>query len=221
MRFHCLSTRGALVLLVLILCPLLAGCVGMMANLMHVGWGNFVPPKYDGFAQQRVAVICVSQSSLFGPTAAAEEIAERVHDYLGARVAEIQMVQRQEIDRWIDENDWNDIDYRELGRGVGAQKLVAIELKSFSLYEGKTLFKGRADIELTVYDLTVPNGAVVYENQPPQIQYPLTAGQYTADSSEADFRRRFLDVIANQIARDFYKYDVAEDFGRDSTALGF
>jgi hypothetical protein len=218
---HCPRSTLVLASAILICSPSLVGCVGLVANLLHVGWGNQVQAKYEGLEGQRVAVVCVSQSSMFGPTQAALDIAEEIQDYLRKEIVEIQVIDQQEMDQWMDEHDWNQIDYRELGQGVGAQKLIAVELSSFSLYEGKTLFKGRADIELVVFDLTQSGSDPVFEEIPPQIQYPVTTGQYTADTSEATFHRRFIDVIANQIARNFYAYDVADDFGRDPTSLGF
>ncbi len=198
-----------------------SGCIGLAAHLMHASFGNKVKPRYEGLAEQRVAVVCVSQSATFGPTAAAHEIARRVEKYLATNVEEIQIIDQQEIDSWMDSHEWNQIDYREVGQGVNAQKLIAIEIKSFSLYEGKTLFKGRCDLEFKVYDLTTPEASIVLEDIPPQVQYPLTSGMYTADTTEESFRRAFIDVIAVRVARNFYPYDVADDFGRDPTNLGF
>jgi hypothetical protein len=201
--------------------PTMVGCVGIAAQLLHIGLGNMVQPKYEGLAEQRVAVVCVSQSSLFGPTTAAVEIAEQIERNLKSAIPTIHVIDQQQINAWTDEHDWNQIDFRELGQGVGAQKLVAIELNSFSLYEGKTLFKGRADVAITVYDLARASNEPVFEEVPPQIQYPITTGQYTADTTEETFRRRFIQVIAKRVARNFYAYEVAEDFGEDPTALGF
>lgn len=218
----CCSSRHALVAFTAVLLFLSAsGCVNLAAHLLHAGMGERVKPRYDGLKTQRVAVVCVSQSATFGPTAAAHEIAKRVEKYLAMNVEEIQIIDQQKIDAWMDENDWNQIDYREIGQGVDAQKLVAIEIKSYSLHEGNTLFKGRADIRVAVYDLTNAETPVVFEEIPPQIQYPITSGVYSADTTEEAFERGFIDVISSRVARDFYTYDLREDFGRDPTNLGF
>ncbi len=197
-----------------------SGCVGLLANVLNASMGNFVPARYDGLAEQRVAVICISQSSSFGPSSAADQIAARVERYLQKNVADITLVPRQEIVDWMDRHDWNQIDYREVGQGVGAQAVVAIDLLNFSLYEGKTLFKGRADLEVSVYDLNTSD-SIVYNQTPPTIEWPITGGRHVADTSEADFRRQFVDLIGSKVARHFYPYDAAEDFGRDATLMGF
>jgi hypothetical protein len=196
------------------------GCVSLIAHLLNASMGNRVPAAFEGLAERRVAVVCISQSSLFGPTQAAQDIGTTIESYLQRRVPEIQLVDQQEIADWMDQHDWNKIDYRELGTGVGAQLLVAAEIKSFSLYEGRTLFKGTAEVGLTVYDLT-QKGRIVYQSSLPAIHYPVTGGRYTADTSEEEFRREFIDVVGYRIARHFFDYDSIEDYGRDPSFVGF
>ncbi len=206
------------VCLAAVLLPLV-GCVGTLANLINAGWGNLVPARFTGLEERRVAVVCVSQSSLFGATNAAAEIGKRIQSLLQQRVPEIQLVEQQQIDDWIDKHDWNQIDYREVGQGVRADLLVAVDLTSFSIHEGKTLYRGKADVHVAVHDIAA--GRVVYEDVPPQMVFPVTAGMYTTEVSEEEFHRQFVDVVANRIARQFYEYEVTEEFGRDPTELGF
>lgn len=194
------------------------GC-GMAINLIHAGWGNLVPAEYDDLRQRQVAVVCVSSSASFGPRPVSETIARQVSALLKENVRDIQLIGQQTIEQWIDENDWNQVDYLEIGSGVGAERLIAIDLVSFSLHEGQTMYKGRADVEITVYDLS-DEGAVVFQRSLPEIQFPQNSGQHTADISEREFRRQFVNVVANRIARHFYAYDFKEDFARDPTFIG-
>lgn len=215
--------RGCFLLIGLLFLSFHTGCIARFAaTLMHAGMGNKVPPKYSGCAvpDRKIAIVCLTQSSSFGSTTAAESICENVIKYLRNHIEEINLVDQQEIDRWMDENDWNQIDYRELGQGVGADVLVAIDIRSFSLHEGKTLYKGRADVEITVYDLGL-NGKIVFEEAPPEIQYPVTAGFFTSEISESEFQKQFVDFVAYRIARNFYPYELSEDFGRDPSSVGF
>lgn len=212
--------RLSAVFLVVFLVVTAGGCVGLVANLMHVGMGNLVQPQFADLVGRRVAVVCVSSSSSFGPTTAAEEIAKRVQKYLKEHVPDIKLTSQQEVADWMDRHDWNFIDYREVGEGVAADMLVAIEIKSYSLHEGPTLYKGRADVRVAVHDMAL-DGEVVYEQSPPQIQYPVNSEHHTADVSEEEFSRIFADVVANRVARQFYAYEVAEDFGRDRSVIGF
>ncbi len=79
------------------------------------------------------------------------------------------------------------------------------------------MFKGRANVHLVVYDMT--SGTAVFSKSPPEIEFPITAGIPTTSTSERDFRKMFLDNLANRIARNFYAFDMNEDVARDVTTL--
>jgi hypothetical protein len=212
-----LTQRARLAVLLIIL-GATSGCIGTFANLMHVAQGNVVPPAFTGLKGKRVAVVCVSPSDAFGPAEATMVISRHVGKLISANVKDVQVVQPREIERWIDENDWDYLDYKMVGRGVKADLVVAIDLSSFSLHEGKTLYKGRADVQVKVYDLT-EGGEEVFAYQPSQIQYPENTGHHTTDMNEEAFRRQFLGIVASRIARQFYPYDTKEDFARDASVI--
>jgi hypothetical protein len=193
--------------------------VGLLANLIHVGTGEMVPAQFTGLTEKKVAVICVSNASAFGPTAASSELGRKVAAMLGQQVRKIEVVDPQEVADWIDQNGWDQLDYTALGEGVGAQMLVSIDLNTFSLHDGPTLYKGRADVRLRVYDIE-QDGKVVFDKEPPQIQFPIQAGYYTSEISEREFRRKFLAVLAQRIARHFFAYELIEDFAQDTTLIG-
>ncbi len=194
------------------------GCVGLVANLIHAGWGNMVPVRFDQLAGRRVAVVCMSSAASYGNSTAAIDIAGRVESKLRERIPEITMIDQQAIELWTDEHQWNEIDYRELGEGIQTDFLIVVDLGEFSLHEGATLYKGRALVGMSVYDINA--GKVVYQIDPTQVDYPVNGGQHTADTTEDAFRSRFLEIIASQVARHFYSYDLKEDYGRDPTFIG-
>ncbi len=196
-----------------------SGCVGLVANLMNVAHGNLVPAQFKGLEERRVAVVCVSNSEAFGPTSASVALSKQVGKLLEQNVREISLIDPQAVADWIDENGWDYMDYVALGKGVDAEMLVAIDLDGFSLHEGRTLYKGRAEVSITVYDL-LQSGKEVFATIPPQIQYPRNSGYHTTDLSEAAFRRQFLTIVSSQIARHFYAYDAKEDYARDVSLVG-
>lgn len=214
-----LRLRVASMILAACLLMTTTGCIGFLANMLHAGLGGMNPAQFDGLVGRRVAVVAVSDSSSFGPTTAAEEIARQIEKTIEENVKEIQIIDQQAVAEWMDRNDWNQIDYQELGKGIGAESVVAIDIGTFSLHDGKTLFRGRSDIELRVYDVT-DAGRVVFEDAPPQLVYPAAAGLHRTDTTEANFRRVFIRVVASRIARYFYAYDATLDFGQDAMLLG-
>ncbi len=197
------------------------GCIAKFAaNMLNASLGNKVLAKFDGLEEKRVAVISVSGSASFGSTSATEIITSKVEAKLRDNVRRIRIVNQQEIGDWMDRNDWNEVDYQEVGEAVGADIVVAVDIQSFSIYDGPTLFRGKSDVTVTVYDVR-NGGAVLFEQSPPQIVYPTTSGLHVSgDTNEADFRRRFIDYVAERIARNFYDYDATTDFGQDALVLG-
>ena len=127
---------------------------------------------------------------------------------------------QQEISEWIDREGWDETDYRELGVGVAAQTVVGIDILSFSLHEGNTLYKGRCDVELNVFDMD-QGGEVVYSEVLPQVQDPVVLpGRHITDISEAEFRKQFLDTVAEKIAQTFYPHDRVTEFAPDAAYVG-
>lgn len=193
------------------------GCVGVVANLIHAAKGNKVPAEFDGLKDKRVAVICSSQTEAFGPSPISPLIASKVNALLERNVSKIRLVDQQEIEDWMDRNDWDGIEYLSIGKSVKADIVVAVDIDSFSLSDGKTMYKGRSDIAITVYD--VASGDTIFARTPPQIQYPKNAVLHTADMSKRDFRRKFVAILAQRIARHFYPYDFQEDFALDTSLI--
>ena len=138
-----------------------------------------------------------------------------VEQKLNQRIPELTLIKQQEIEDWMDRNDWDEIDYVELSKGLGCDFLIAVDFDNFSLYEGQTLYKGRSDIGVTVFETETES--VVFRLEPTMIQFPANSGQHTADTRESEFRNRYLDVISSFVARQFYSYDVKEDYAQDPT----
>ena len=61
-------------------------------------------------------------------------------------------------------------DYLEIGKALKAEKVVGIDIESFSVLDGQTLFRGRATVSIQVYD--VAEKQVEWHKSPPQIEYP-------------------------------------------------
>ena len=95
--------------------------------------------------------------------------------------------------------------------------VVGIDLDQFSLLQGQTLYQGKASIDLAVYDMK-HGKRPVYQKMLPQQLYPPNAPIPAAEKSLVEFRRQFLQVLAEQIGRHFYEHDSTADFAIDSAA---
>lgn len=194
------------------------GCVGLAAQIMYVIKGNKIEAEFDELKGKRVAVVCVANRSAYGSGGEAEALSRMVSVVLGREVKDIEMVSHTEINNWKDNTDWDEIDYRAVGRGVKADMLIAIDVRSLSYYDGATLYKGRADLTVTVYDMT-KGGKIAWSKDMPDFQFPQHGGRPVTDMVETKFQKDFLALLAKDIARCFYAYDKIEKVGLDATLL--
>lgn len=211
-------TRAAMIAIVLSSLPVTSGCVGLLSTMRWLGGDNLAPAEYADLKDKRVAVICVSEDSSYGTGSESLLLSREVSSILQKNVKNIQLVRADEIADWIDRKGWDEIDYREIGRGVKAERVVAIGLAGFSIREGASLYKGRADITVSVYDMSA-GGHEVFRKSIPEFSFPATGPYPVGDLSEVQFRRAFLKTLSQHVARHFYAYDVAEDFSRDSAFI--
>ena len=200
------------VLLVACLAPMV-GCVGLVANLLNVMGAGLMPAAYPGLEEKKVAVVCVSNSDLFGPTATSSELSRRISGLISQKVKQAEVIPTQTVEDWIDRNNWDMIDFVAIGRGVEADMVVAVDVDSLSLYDGPTMFKGRARCHMVVYDMTT--GQEVFSKSPPEYEFPSLAGVPSTSVSEREFKKKFLDSLADRLGRNFYAFDMNEDVAKD------
>jgi hypothetical protein len=209
-----LSARACAISFALLTLPAM-GCIGALAQGLYLFHGEKVPAQFEGLEGKRVAVVCLSNTAAAGPGSEADVVARLVSNLLEREVEEIDMVHQDEVYDWMDNNNWDQTDYRPVGRGVKADMVVAVEISGFRLYEGSTLYKGRASVTVSVLDMA-KDGQVVFRREMPDFTFPSNAGHHTADTTEARFRRMFLHQIATRVARHFYEFDLVETFATDA-----
>ncbi len=194
-----------------------SGCTSMFATVAWVIGGDDTPPEFTGLKNKQVAVVCRPMVELeYANSRSAEEIAKHVGKLLENRVRKVRIVDPRQVAQWTDEHDWDD--FAEVGKALKADMVLGIDLEGFNLYQGQTLFQGRARVVLTVYDIA-QNGKVVYRKKLPQTVYPPNVAIPTAERQEDEFRRLFISVLSDEIGRHFYGHDSRADFARDSKTL--
>jgi hypothetical protein len=176
-----------------------------------------IPAKFDGLKGKRVAIVCLDGNSLSGPGGESDAVAKAVALTLGKNVPDIKLVRQNEVADWLDSHGDDLTDYRDVGRGVKADMVVGIDLLSFTLHEGQTLLKGRAKVGVKVYDMK-KNGELVYEAAPQEIGWPENGARHVTEN-EANFRNIFIYTLADRIARDFYPFELSENYGTDAAHL--
>jgi hypothetical protein len=195
---------------------LVVGCQSAVFTALYVLRGNDNPAECNKLRDKKVAVVCRPVVELqYRYARADQELATEVGILLKEKVPKVKVIDQREVSRWIDENSWDE--YVQVGKALGAEMVVGIDLERFDLHKGQTLFQGRANTTLKVYDCKT--GEVVFEKRLPQSVYPPNREVTTWGKQEAEFRREFLKVLADQIARHFYDHDPGDDVALDSKSI--
>ena len=188
------------------LCALIAipGCVGASAQLLYLIYGNNVSAQFEGLNGKKVAVVCVSDASAYGPNTLTFSVERLVADKLSQHVPKIQIISQSTVDNWKDQYGWEESDFVQIGRGIGADAVVAIEISAYSLHEGSTMYKGQASVTSTVYN--VKNQSVAFHVGPEDYQFPKS-GRPAMQITERQFETAFLEKFCEHLARRFYEYE--------------
>ncbi len=193
------------------------GCAQLLATGLYV-WdgGSLAPAECDALEGQRVVVVCRPPASHeYRYAGASREVAKRVSEKLVENVKRIDVVNPREVDNWVDQNDWGDFD--ELAEAVHADKVVYIQLDDFELYKGKTLYQGTADVTVSVKDVKDRNRDE-WERHLGEILYPVNSGIPAQDKPPQQFEREFVEIVADNIAVNFYRHDPNAGFALDAMA---
>ncbi len=199
-------------------CLASAGCIHTILATGIYMWngGNVVPAECEALEGQRVVVIVRPPASYeYRNAGAARAIGANVSALLADRVKKIDVVNPKEVDNWIDKEDWEN--FKDLGRSVKATRVVYVELDDFDLYQSSTIYRGTADVTLTVYDMN-DGGKDVFNRRLGQVLFPRNSGIPSADKPVQEFERQFVGIVSTQIAEHFYKHNPNASFALDAVA---
>ncbi|MFZ1932599.1 MAG: hypothetical protein WCB27_26485 [Thermoguttaceae bacterium] len=210
--------RHGIILAALLIAVLPAvGCRNLLFTAMYLIKGDDVDPDFAELKGKKVAVVCRPMVSLqYANSNVGRELAQQISVLLQEQVPKIKIVDQRKITKWTDENTWDE--YPEVGKAMKADMVVAVDLESFSLFQGQTLYQGKAGATIRIFDCK-KNGKEVFRKTIPQCVYPPSAPMPASERTEPEFRAEFVGVLANQIARHFFAHDPYADLGQDAASL--
>lgn len=191
------------------------GCTKALVTAAYLIKGTNDPAEFDDLKDKHVAVVCRSQVDLgFEAAGVDKQLALAVGEMLRKNGRHIKVIDQREVDNWIDENAWED--FSDIGRALeDCDMVLGIDLLSFSLFQGQTLYQGNAEVKLIVCDMS-RGGQPAWEKNMNTVTYPLNNGRPAQDEPPAQFRRKYVDVLAKEISQHFYPHD---HFSKNREAL--
>ncbi|MCA9268179.1 MAG: hypothetical protein KDA41_06895 [Planctomycetales bacterium] len=211
-RHFRIAPKGVWLLLPLLLLAA-NGCASLLATAFYRG--NLAPADCNALEGKKVAVICTAAGGDFGPNPNAGPLSRQVGQLLATNVPEIKLVSQQKVDAWMDENDTSFLDYEEIGKGLKADMIVSIEIESLRLQDNQTMYKGQTSYRLKAIDVA-DGGREVYAPFTSPLIYPRISGVHTASVSLEEFRQKYLEVLAEDIAHHFYEHDLNQQIAIDT-----
>lgn len=193
------------------------GCMGGLAQLLYVIKGHQIPAEYNGLEGKRVAVVCVSDASAYGPDTLTDTISKLVGLKLRNEVKGIEVVSAKTVENWVDQNVWDETDFNAIGKGVEADVVVGIQIADYSIKEGSTLYHGRCEVTATVFDIQ-NEGQVTYLVGPDQFQFPQQP-RPAIQTNDRKFEAVFLAKLTEYISRRFCAYDRLDTVAEDASLL--
>jgi len=201
-----------------------AGCRTMLLYPLYVLRGMNVDPEFEGLKGKKVAVVCRPRVELnYRVCSVDRELAREVARLLQLNGRKIEVISHRKLDDWLDKNGGptelaDPADFAQLGRQVGADTVLAIDLLDFSHFKSQSMYQGRANVALNVYDCAKPD-LPLFTKELPQSLYPPNVGIPTDERREAFFLREYVQVLAGQIGRHFYAHEPHADYAMDARAL--
>jgi hypothetical protein len=105
---------------------------------------------------------------------------------------------------------WRAMEMAEVGRRLGADYVICLEINSLSMYEpgsANGLYRGRANLTVSLTDVKKPDDWPMQEafttSYPAEAHGPISAD---LDMSPPQFRQAFLGHVAKQLSWRFSRY---------------
>ncbi len=194
------------------------GCIPLVFVVAYLIRGTAVPADYDGLKGKRVAVVCRPPSTMTqDQTLGCRELSARLNYLLSSSKMKMDVISEKKVADWTDENNLEN--YVEIGKALEADMVVAIEVESFSLQLSQSVYQGRATYTLKVFDIK-DNGKLVYEKHPGESKWPPSGG-YPISKPKTEFRRRYVEYLADEIGRHFYPHERSAGYATDADGLDF
>lgn len=191
------------------------GCAGAMSQLLYVIKGHTLPAAYNGLEEKKIAVVCISDASSYGPDPLNYTISNALSVKLAQGLKEDSVViPVNVIEQWIDTNGWDERDFLGLGKGVGANSVVVVDVASYTIHDGSTMFKGKSDITATVYNVD-KGGQVEFQYGPKIFEYPKH-GRPAIQTTERAFETMYLGQLVVDLANQFTPHDHLDSFANDA-----
>ncbi len=174
-----------------------SGC-GALAQLLYVMKGHKTPAEFDELEGKTIAVVVVSDATAYGADTLTYRVGKAVSIDIARNVKKATVIPPSHIEKWIDENGFEEADFVDIGLGVDADMVVAVEVGSYTIHDGSTLFKGQSDLTISVYEMD--RGQIIFSQGPKDFVFPEN-GRPAIQTTDRAFEQLYLSRLTKHISR--------------------
>ncbi len=213
---HSNSSRRTFCFFVLLtaMCVALSGCAHALGVLAVAVQGDKVDPPCM-LMEGKVCVVVrprASTSYQYGDVAASlakalySKLTLGIKDFKKKKKREsITLIPQDEVEKYCDGME-AESDFVEIGKAVGADQVIAVDLLAFNHIAGTNVWQGRADMNVQLID--VKSGAVLYQPDAlPEYVYPRNHPVSASDQNEWNFQREYILRLGNYLSKQFVPSD--------------
>ena len=187
---------------------------GVAANSGCRVWAYFmgedetkkVTAEYAHLVNQKVCLLVRAEpETLFDYPQVQFEVADHIRVPLESNVKGCSVVEpRKVVEMQRRSNEWERTDPAEVGKRLGADRLVEITLTQYSTREPESphLFRGYISALIRVYNTAYVNCEPTYKTEVKTVYPPDSPGEYGA--GDRAIRRAMMEAFAEEVAGKFY-----------------
>ncbi len=146
----------------------------------------------------------------------ATRLGRQLHELCEYNKEKVAIVPAAKVERFKqDHPGWHTMDKADIGKHFDADYVIHLEINSLTLYKkgsGNSLFRGLADISVTVVDVKSPEDGRG-DSTAFRCEYPSEAkgGIDVSDTNPLQFRQMFLTYLAKKLAWQFTSHPTAAE----------
>jgi uncharacterized protein YbjQ (UPF0145 family) len=193
----------------------LSGCAPL-AVVMSVFKDMRTPAEYPFLEKSRVAVIVASEAGTFANESDVL-LGREISQLMQSNISKVRMVSTDEVMQWTREDALDALDVSALRAKLKADAVVLVEVRDLTLRDGPTLYRGRSNSTVAVFDENHGDIAA-FRKEFQNLVFP-TSSISASEINEGRFKRLYLEVLARRISRAFYPYEPNEDVGLDAKTI--
>jgi len=196
------------------------GCSAMLATVLILFKGTDIPAKYKFFKGKKVVVVCRAKKlNDYRYDEVPRDLAREVGVKLSQNVKKIEVVSQEKVNKWLKKRGNEFESFTEIGKDLEADMVLGIDIETFETMSPSSpgSYQGRSSVSFAVYDMKKDGNVIASESfpefvDPPNLRIPAS------EKPETQFRRQYIDQLADVIGRKFYPHDNKKSFARDAQA---